>query len=161
MDIPNLSQTPSSVDINLSTSKNSPFILLIVVSLAVAFGFWASRLSPSGGANNLLPGSPSSGQAVSINDSTSPQDLKVGVVYGNQAKNFKDRAQGTIEQGSINGEGTHILVREGGLSQRASLTSSVVDLDLFVGKMVEVTGETNASAKTSWFMDVGTIKILQ
>lgn len=161
MEIPNLSQTPPSVNVNTSSPKNSPLVFVIIVSLAIAAGFWASRLSPSGSNNGSSSNGVSGQKAVSINDSTSPQDLKVGTIYGNQGQNFKDRAQGTIEKGSINGEGTHILVREGGLSQRASLTSSVVDLDLFVGRMVEVTGETNTSNKTSWLMDVGTVKILQ
>ena len=56
---------------------------------------------------------------------------------------------------------SHILNREGGLSQRASLTSSAVDLDLFVGKKVEVKGETNASTKTAWLLDVGSIKVIE
>ncbi len=66
-----------------------------------------------------------------------------------------------IEKGPLNGEGTHILNREGGLDQRAALTSSTVDLDLFVGKKVEVKGETNASNKAGWLLDVGTIKVLE
>ena len=83
------------------------------------------------------------------------------MVYGNTDPKFKDTATGVIEKGNINGEGTHILNREGGATQRASLISSAVDLDLFVGKKVEVKGETNASTKTSWLLDVGNIKILE
>jgi len=92
---------------------------------------------------------------------TDQSQIETGKLYGNVSKTFSDTATGVIEKGSINGEGTHILNREGGATQRASLTSSVVDLDLFVGKKVQVTGQTNSSIKTSWLLDVGTIKILQ
>ena len=89
------------------------------------------------------------------------QEVKVGTTYGNLSKNFSDSAMGTVKAGGINGEGTHTLLREGGVTQNAALTSSVVDLDLFIDKKVEVKGETNDSAKAGWFMDVGSIKILE
>lgn len=76
-------------------------------------------------------------------------------------KNFKDSAEGTIEKGGINGEGTHKLIREGGPSQTAYLVSSVVDLDSYVGKKVKVWGETFAAEKAAWLMDVGKIEVLQ
>lgn len=73
---------------------------------------------------------------------------------------FKDKAEGTLEEGGVNGEGTHKLIREGGPSKTAALTSSVIDLDEFIGKKVEVWGETNTSSKAAWFMDVGRVKVL-
>ncbi|MBI4066082.1 hypothetical protein HY411_00035 [Candidatus Gottesmanbacteria bacterium] len=76
-------------------------------------------------------------------------------------KTFKDSAEGTIEKGGINGEGTHKLIREGGPSQTAYLVSSVVDLDAYVGKKVKVWGETFAAQKAAWLMDVGKIEILE
>lgn len=158
MDIPNLSTNNSPAVTNQANPKSPLLILIITLAVSLATGFWISRLSP---ATSSPSPATSANQAVSVDKISSADSLKIGTIYGNQSKNFKDRATGVIEKGSINGEGTHILIREGGLSQRASLTSSVVDLDLFVGKTVEVTGETNASTKTSWLMDVGTIKIIQ
>lgn len=76
-------------------------------------------------------------------------------------KTFKDSAEGTIEKGGINGEGTHKILREGGPSQTAYLVSSVVDLDSYVGKKVKVWGETFAAEKAAWLMDVGKIEILE
>lgn len=76
-------------------------------------------------------------------------------------KTFKDSAEGAIEKGGINGEGTHKLIREGGPSQTAYLVSSVIDLDAYVGKKVKVWGETFAAQKAAWFMDVGKIEILE
>ncbi|PIU33082.1 hypothetical protein COY29_00165 [Candidatus Woesebacteria bacterium CG_4_10_14_0_2_um_filter_39_14] len=76
---------------------------------------------------------------------------------------FKDTAQGKIEindNGDIV-EGSHKLLRPGGPSQTAYLTSSVLDLNQFKGKCVQVWGETFASQKAGWLMDVGRIKILE
>ncbi|MFA7301149.1 MAG: hypothetical protein WC069_02480 [Candidatus Shapirobacteria bacterium] len=156
MDIPNLNQ-PTIVNPITSTPLSKP-TLFIVIILALSLGFWGSRLLPS--SNNSL--TPSSNLLVTNPENITDQSqIETGKLYGNVSKTFSDTATGVIEKGSINGEGTHILNREGGATQRASLTSSVVDLDLFVGKKVQVTGQTNSSIKTSWLLDVGTIKILQ
>ena len=88
--------------------------------------------------------------------------IKTETVAGiTDEKTFKDSAEGTLEKGGINGEGTHKLIREGGESQTAYLVSSVVNLDEYVGKKVKVWGETFAAEKASWLMDVGKIEILQ
>lgn len=74
---------------------------------------------------------------------------------------FRDKAEGVLEEGGADGEGTHHLVRSGGPSQNVYLTSSVVDLGDFVGKKVEVWGETFKGEKAGWLMDVGRIKVLE
>lgn len=156
MEFQNLSQQqpPHESDNGFSLAA-----VLIVIVLAITLGFWASRIIPN--KISIKGGSSDQSEIISSEEIKAKSDLVVGKVYGNSGKNFKDTATGTIEKGSINGEGTHILNRAGGASQRASLTSSVVDLDLFVGRKVEVKGETNTSNKTSWLMDVGSIKILE
>ena len=160
MDIPNLStekpKSPPS-DINFSLLP-----IIIVLVLALVSGFWISRFFPMNKGTVAKTTTTTEGQTVISTDKISSADeIKAGKVYGNAKKSFKDSATGVIEKGSINGEGTHILIREGGLSQRASLISSTVDLDLFVGKKVEIKGETNASNKTSWLLDVGSLKVLE
>lgn len=74
---------------------------------------------------------------------------------------FKDKAVGIIEKGGIDGEGSHKLIREGGPSQTAYLTSSLVNLDDFVGHKVEIWGETFAGQKAGWLLDVGRVKVLE
>jgi len=159
MEITNLSPSVKT-DIPAKSEKLlSVPILLIILSLAIAGGFFISRLKPSSDQK-----SQSLSQSTDTIANTPPETaekIEVGKIYGNLEKNFKDTATGILEKGSINGEGTHILNRSGGKSQRASLTSSALDLDLFVGKNVEVKGETNSSTKTSWLMDVGSIKVLE
>ena len=162
MDIPNLNtNTVNNTNLNspLKLPKTAKKIYLIIIVLAIFSGFWISRFVPTRVAvldtnNNIT----NSNQASKIIEG---QEVIVGTTYGNLSKNFGDSAMGTIKDGGVNGEGTHTLLREGGITQNAALTSSVVDLDLFVGKKVEVKGETNDSNKAGWFMDVGSIKILE
>lgn len=157
MDIPNLSQNLASPNSN-KFPKNSIIISAVIVILAITSGFWISRFFPSKTAIPMSEIESSSGNAAQASAS---KDLKVGVLYGNTNQVFKDNATGVIKSGGVNGEGTHTLEREGGESQNAALTSSVIDLDLFIDKKVEIKGETNKSNKASWFMDVGSIKILE
>jgi hypothetical protein len=165
MEIPNLStstNTPVSSPQSLKKPLFSPVVLIIILSLSVASGFWLSRFFPLAGNSSVNQTSDSSSKgALSTDQISASSDLKIGQLYGNTAKEFKDIAKGTVKKGSINGEGTHILVRPGGDDQRVSLISSAVDLDLFVDRQVEVKGETNSSNKTGWLLDVGTIKILE
>ena len=156
MDIPNLSQTPETV-VKPKSKLINPLFLIIILALGAATGFGLSKIAPSSSSTAESKIAPASGVTGIVNK----EEIKVGQVYGNTNANFKDTAIGIIEKGNINGEGTHILNRDGGPTQRASLTSSSVDLDLFIGKKVEVKGETNASKKTAWLLDVGTIKVLE
>lgn len=167
MDIPNLSspsENPSPITSPQLKPTSNLFnikIIALIATVGLVAGYFLSRTTKE---NTLTTNSSSGSQSseiIPIESVTSAKDLVVGKVYGNAEKTFKDIATGTVEKGSINGEGTHILNRPGGSTQRASLTSSAVDLDLFVGKKVEVKGETNASNKTSWLLDVGSVKILE
>ena len=91
--------------------------------------------------------------------------IKVGgpkkVVGSKDTSIFKDQAVGVVEKNGIDGEGTHKLIREGGPSQTVYLTSSVLDLDQFIGKKVKVWGETFAAQKAGWLMDVGRVEVLE
>ncbi len=89
------------------------------------------------------------------------REVKVGQTYGNKNDIFTDEASGVLEKNEQSEEGTHLLLREGGESQTAYLTSSLVDLDLFVGRKVKVWGETYAAQKVGWLMDVGAVKVLE
>lgn len=74
---------------------------------------------------------------------------------------FKDTAEGTLEDGGIDGEGTHHLVREGGPSKYVYISSTVLNLDSYVGKKVQIWGQTISGRKAGWLMDVGKIKLLE
>jgi len=89
------------------------------------------------------------------------QKPKKGEEFGVQDKEtFSDYAIGEVAEGGVNGEGTHHLLREGGPSQTVYLFSSVLNLDDFVSRKVEVWGETFSAEKAGWLMDVGKLKVL-
>lgn len=74
---------------------------------------------------------------------------------------FPDSAEGELVAGGIDGEGTHHLEREGGASKYVYLTSTVIDLEGFVGKKVTVWGQTTTGQKAGWLMDVGKVKVVK
>jgi len=93
--------------------------------------------------------------------SVSPGAKNTGREAGiHDTKAFPDSAKGVIQKGGLNGDGTHKLIRDGGPSQTVYLVSSVVDLDQFVDKKVEMWGQTVKGQKAAWLMDVGLVKIL-
>jgi hypothetical protein len=93
---------------------------------------------------------------------------KVGIIKtektagSTDTKTFKDQAEGVLEKAGDNGEGTHKLIRDPKRpDQTVYLTSSVVNLEDFVGKKVRVWGETFAAQRAGWLMDVGRVELLQ
>lgn len=77
---------------------------------------------------------------------------------------FRDEAEGVIESNDEldkYAQGTHRLIRPGGESQTAYLTSTVLDLNEFAGKKVKVFGETFGSSQVGWLMDVGKVEIIE
>lgn len=118
-------------------------MVLVVLLVGVGVGYGLVRLKGSKGAS-FLPGSNSAKTA-------GPTVNK---------KIFKDKAEGILKEGGIDGEGNFHLERPGGLSQNVYLTSSTVDLSQYLGKKVRVQGETFSAQKAGWLMDVGLVEIL-
>lgn len=136
-----------------STKKPASTILTIILAIlaGVGTGFALYRILPVSSISKSTSGS--------IADSDT---IKVGDVFGvKEEDTFSDTATGVLEKGGINGEGSHRLIRDGGPSQTVYLTSSIVDLDEFVGHKIEVWGETFASQHVGWLMDIGKVKIVE
>lgn len=74
---------------------------------------------------------------------------------------FSTTTDGELAEGGIGGEGNYHLIRGSGPSQYAYLTSSSVDLAPFVGKKVQIWGETMSGKKAGWLIDVGKIKVME
>ena len=128
---------------------SSVWFLVLVAVIIVGAGI---------GTAYLLTGRRASVAGTSISPGAVMTDKEVGL---RDTKAFPDSAQGVLEKGGIDGEGTHKLIRDGGPSQTVYLVSSVVDLDEFVGKKIEVRGQTFDAGKAGWLMDVGLVKILE
>lgn len=140
-----------------TVTKKSKRILLtisiVAVAAGVATGIGSFRLFNQGRAQTIKP-------AKNI-EQVATEEIKKGDVFGVQdSEAFKDSAQGYLEAGGINGEGSHKLLRPGGASQTVYLTSSITDLDKMVGMEVKVWGETFKGQEAGWLMDVGKVEVL-
>lgn len=128
-------------------------ISLVVLIAGVATGLGAYQLSAKGSAT------PENLESIQQVAGTS---VKNGDIFGSKDETaFKDSAEGYLEQGGIDGEGSHKLIRPNGESQTVYLTSSVTDLDKLVNMKVKVWGETFKGQKAGWLMDVGRIQVLE
>ena len=132
-----------------NTSGSENLVMVIVAVVVVGFGVLTGW---------LLSGAQKGKTQEKVTGTNVNQTKKEAGI--SDEKTFRDMAQGLMKEGGINGEGTHHLERDGGPSKYVYLTSSVIDLDSFVGKNVQVWGETIKGAKAGWLMDVGKVKVL-
>lgn len=124
-------------------------LIILAIGLGIFTGFYFSGRKETAvlsGGRGVVPQS---------------QIVKGSEFGSNDLSKFKDTAIGVLEAGGVDGEGTHKLLREGGPSQTVYLTSSVLDLDQFVGKKIQIWGETFQAQKAGWLMDIGRIKVLE
>src|SRR3989344_6936368 len=117
---------------------------LLIILAGVGSGWLLSGGGKNKGVSEVVPGAEQSQSEAGLSDEAT----------------FRDNAEGILEEGGVNGEGTHHLVRDGGPTQYVYLTSTVIDLQSFSGKKVQVWGETISAQKAGWLMDVGRIKVL-
>jgi hypothetical protein len=132
------------------TDRNATFpmpvaagIIIAAIAVGTLVGFGATALVNSAPATSETTNTPGKA-AVGISDK----------------KTFKDKAEGVLREGGIEGEGNFHLERPGGPSKNVYLTSTAVDLSEFIGKKVRVHGETFSSQKAGWLMDVGYVEML-
>lgn len=120
-------------------------LIVLIILLGTGVGYLLFRVSPP-----------------QIAGTSAPAMIKTATEVGStDTKTFRDSAAGTLKKDGLNGEGTHHLVLDSNPKNSAYLISSVVDLDEFVDKHVEVWGETFKGTKVSWLMDVGRVKIIE
>ncbi len=132
------------------------FVIVPVISivLGVGTGFVLAQATPSRSSQSVSGAT----QVDSVTEHTEQVQQK-------DAASFRDKAEGVIEKNDVSdGEnfasGTHKLIR-GDESQTAYLTSSVLDLNEYVGQKVTVYGETFSSSQVGWLMDVGRVEASQ
>lgn len=140
-------QTPAATK-TVFSQKSLLIGAAVIVLLGIGTGYIASG---KGGA--ALPGQKKLLQEVK-------DGAQKGQVYGSSdEKSFKDSAEGNLEKGGVDGEGSHKLIRPGGDSQTVYLTSSTINLDQFSGRKIKVWGQTYKAQKAGWLMDVGRVEI--
>lgn len=134
---------------NKRNVKQLIFGVILIVVLGIGSGYGLNRVIGKNGSGGKPDGGVSNGE---------PGNVVVGT---KNAGSLKDSAEGVLQEGGLDGEGTHKLIRPGGDSQTVYINSSTLDLSQFVGKKVKVYGETFAGKKAGWLMDVGKVEILQ
>lgn len=132
--------------VNKMSPLTKVMIFIVVLVLGIGTGYGASQYTKS------------KTTTADNTQNTVSEVTEVGSEGIQDEKNFKDTAEGILKEGGIEGEGQFHLQRPGGESQNVYLTSSVLDLTKYVGKKVQVWGQTNSSEKAGWLMDVGKIK---
>ncbi|NMC36499.1 hypothetical protein GYA49_05645 [Candidatus Beckwithbacteria bacterium] len=149
---------PQGASKGTNMKKPFPIIVLVLVVLLLGAGTGYGLAVFTGGSvgSSGLRNEPGLQREVSKDEIT--VGTKVGVA---DERTFKDTAEGTLEKGGVDGEGSHHLVRPGGDSQTIYMTSSVIDLDQFVGRTVKVWGETFSAQKAGWLMDVGKLEVVK
>ena len=142
-----------------SNSKNPLTTILLaflIVSLGIGSGYALNK------ARAQSPATVKQANITKTAEEAQEQGVKVGDVIGNpDAQTFKDKAEGVVVKGGVDGEGSHHLLRPGGPSQSVYLTSSVFDLDQLDGHKVKIWGETFAARKAGWLMDVGRVEVVE
>jgi len=136
-----------------ASSKSTPVVIVAVYVVLILLGVGTGYLlSQKGGGS----GAAADTSSVVANNGISAEGKIVGV---QDASKYTNCPTGKLEKGGIDGEGTHHLVREGGPSQTAYLTSSIIDLDAYAGKTVKVCGETMQALHAPWLMDVERLEL--
>lgn len=126
-------------------------LLIIAGLLGVGTGYTFAK-------KGLASSSQDAGMAAVTSKNSVATDTEVG---SNDTTAFPDTAEGVLKEGGIEGEGTHHLDRGMGANKDVYLSSTVINLQNFVGKKVEVRGQTISGKKAGWLMDVGKVKIIQ
>lgn len=133
------------------TSKNFYISLFVVIVLGLFTGYTL--------ASNTKDSAPAQ-KSAKTSTPKSGSDVSVGEIYGYPDEDqFPDTAEGVLVSGGIDGEGSHRLVRE--FQDPVYLTSSVLDLDMFVGHKVAVSGQTFNAKKAGWLMDAGVVEVIE
>jgi len=141
----------SSPEIN----KKRPVVMIAVIVIALVAGIGTGYLMQSQkGGGSLSMNKSEEGSDISDEEAIETAGIK-------NEETFKDKAEGILQEGGIEGEGAFHLERPGGESQTAYLTSTTVDLSPFVGKKIRVWGKTFQGEKAGWLMDVGYVELLR
>jgi hypothetical protein len=154
--------TPSSLpQISISKPQQGvPMVAAIVIIVALMLGgYFGGSTMAKATKDADTSTAPKSGSTTkeTVEVATNP-GLKEGKC---DPKDYPDTTEGTLIDGGKNGEGTHQLEREGGPTKTATLTSSAVDLNGYIGKKVKVCGKTFNSQKVGWLLDIGYIEAIQ
>ncbi len=122
---------------------STPLLALLVIIAGVMSGYFLSGAN-AGRSQGTSSNGTSEGE--NGNGSTNVDESQ-----------FAETEEGVLMEGGIDGEGTHYLDRGMGEEKYVYLTSTVLNLDKYVGKKVRVKGNTIAGQKAGYLMEVGSV----
>ena len=135
--------------------KSALYVTIALVVVAALLGVGSGWVVAKKGTSSAVPGQDEAGVVTKNSVSNSSE---AGI---DDSEQFPDTAEGILQEGGISGEGTHHLDRGLGEEKYVYLSSTVINLQNFVGKKVEVHGQTISGKKAGWLMDVGKIKVIK
>jgi len=155
MEINTLNQPPVLKKFSDAPLKKKNLSLVFVTFVVILAGVGTGWLL-SGGSFASMKKESSGIKQVGVEQSATEAGLE-----DESAFTEKQSPEGVLKEGGIEGEGTYHLDRGLGEDKYVYLTSTVIDLQGFVGKKVKVWGESLAGLKAGWLMDVGKIKVIE
>lgn len=141
--------------------KPTPALIALIVVVPIVAG-----IATGFGLEQLFAGSSGNVQTGTLSDGTQLQQVPTasvqpGDIFGSADEStFKDQAQGVLQIGGFEGEGSHRLLRDGGDDQTVYLTSSITDLSEFEDMEIKIWGETFKGQRVGWLMDVGRVEVI-
>jgi len=140
----------------MKTSKLAMILFLVAILAGIGTGTGLFKLSAKSGLGSKF------GVSTAPIAQVAGNNINEGEIFGSPDEStFKDSAEGYLELGGVNGEGSHHLLRAGGPTQTVYLTSSMTDLDKFQGMEVKLWGETFKAQNAGWLMDVGRVQVVK
>ena len=141
--IPTVPKSTNKFDLKKSWPLILTSFLVVLAGVGTAYLLSSKVMGTAPGSTAVAPGAKATSNEAGV--------LADGIKY--------DSAIGDLKAGGMDNEGTHHIERDNMPSHFVYLTSSVIDLESFVGKKVEIWGVTHASKKAPWLMEVSKIKI--
>jgi len=143
---------PNTNAVKSAASNKMPVMIgvaVVIVAVGLAVGFLVSSKKTTSKTAQIPATSKISvtSTEAGVNDPTTIKDVTT--------------ATGPLATGGIKGEGQYHIDRPGGKTQTVYLNSTTVDMSTFVGKKVQVWGQTIAAQHAPWLMDVMKIKIVE
>lgn len=119
---------------------STPILALVVIAAGITSGYFLSGINASDSTSTGLPESENGNGTAEVDQSQ-----------------FNETEEGILMEGGIEGEGTHHLDRGLGEQKYVYLTSTVLNLDKYVGKKIRVKGNAIAGQKAGYLMEVGSV----
>ena len=135
------------------TNKNKNWIFPVIALVVVLSGIGTGYMLSGANAKTTKTTNKTTTETVNENNTLAAET--------GEAVEDEEAPIGTLVEGGEGGEGTHTLERGLGPEKDVYLLSTVLTLDNFVGKKVQVWGEDLGAKEVGWLMDVTKVRVLE